>query len=179
LAAATAAVRHNWLVTSPLPPIDYEAASDLWAAYVAANPKAVLFEEQPPVEQFGDRAELIDELLDRVVTGTKRAAAGLAATFAQDGDPLPRIGSHWIAADSSGKPRVVVRSVSLRLGRLDSVEAAFAHDEGEGEQSRESWLADHRDYFHRTCERRGLLFTEDQDVLFERFAVVWPPELAG
>ena len=52
---------------------------------------------------------------------------------------------------------------------------AFAWAEGEGDGSRDDWLRGHRRYFTRTCAARGEEFTEAHEVLFERFAVVWPP----
>ncbi|MDP9695562.1 UNVERIFIED_ORG: uncharacterized protein YhfF [Arthrobacter globiformis] len=45
------------------------------------------------------------------------------------GRRLFRIGSHWIACDGAGVPRVVLRTVELRLGPF--TDEAFARDEGE------------------------------------------------
>ena len=67
--------------------------------------------------------------------GPKRATADLVAELTRDGDPLPRVGGHWIACDGAGRPRVVLRSVELRLGPFDSVDEAFAFDEGEDDRT--------------------------------------------
>jgi len=128
-----------------------------------------------PVERFGDSSELADELIDLVLHGPKRATAGLVADFAADGEPLPRIGGHWIACDGAGTPRAVLRTRELRIGPIETVDDAFAYDEGEGDRSRESWLREHRRYFTRTCAARNETFTDAHEVVFERFAVVWPP----
>ncbi|MGZ5402904.1 MAG: ASCH domain-containing protein, partial [Aeromicrobium sp.] len=129
--------------------------------------------------RFGDSAELADELLELVRNGPKRATAGLVAEFLHDNEPLPRIGSHWIVADGAGVARVVLRSTELRIGRLDSVDARFAWDEGEGDRSREWWLDVHRRFFRRTCLRIGITLDDPADVdglevVFERFDTVWP-----
>lgn len=128
------------------------------------------------VEGFGDSERLADELLGLVLSGQKTATAELVSTYLAEGDLPPRIGSHWIACDGRGVPRIVIRTTELRLGPLESVDAAFAHDEGEDDRQLDTWLREHRRYFTRTCAARGDEFREDEDVVFERFDVVWPPE---
>ena len=110
--------------------------------------------------------------------GPKRATADLVAELTRDGDPLPRVGGHWIACDGAGRPRVVLRSVELRLGPFDSVDEAFAFDEGEDDRTLASWKDNHQRYWERTCAARGVEWSAQQEVMFERFEVVWPPELA-
>lgn len=159
-------------------PIDTDAAHALWAEYRASSPAHWVEDGAPSIERFGDHAELTDELLGLVVDGPKRATAGLVAEFAAAGEPLPRVGSHWIACDSSGRPRVVLRSVELRVGPFTSVDERFAFDEGEGDRSLESWREGHRDYWTRVGASLGIEWTEAHDIVFERFEVVWPPEHA-
>jgi uncharacterized protein YhfF len=159
------------------PPLRRDEALALWREYAAAHRREAT-EELPAVERFGDSAALADELVGLVLAGTKRATAGLVADFTDAGEPLPRIGGTWVACDGSGRPRCVLRSVELRLGRLDSVDDAFAWDEGEGDRTRASWLAGHERYFRRTQAARGAEWSDDLEVVFERFRVVWPPEVA-
>jgi uncharacterized protein YhfF len=157
--------------------LDSAAARALYREYAAATGRAD-DDEEPPVERFGDGAALADELLGLVLAGTKRATASLVVDFVDDDQPLPRIGGHWIACDGSGAPRCVLRTTELRLGPLHSVDDAFAWDEGEGDRTRDSWLRDHDRYFRRTLPRRGRTWSDDLEVVFERFRVVWPPQVA-
>lgn len=156
--------------------LNHESAAALWAEFVAEHPQAA--DDAPPFERFGDSAALAEELLDLVLHGPKRATAGASAEFRAAGEPLPRIGGHWIVADGHGQARVILRSVELRIGPLDSVDDAFAWDEGEGDRTRDSWLDAHRSYFRRTLARLGVAFSDQVEVVFERFAVVWPPDYA-
>ena len=145
----------------------------MWEAYAAAHPETALDTEPPSVERFGDHPELTDELLDLVLHGPKRATAGLVAEYLAEGQPLPRVGSHWIACDSTGAPRAILRSVELRVGPFTSVDDAFARDEGEGDLSLAWWQDAHRRYWTRAGERMGFTWTEEMDIVFERFDVVW------
>jgi uncharacterized protein YhfF len=163
---------------TPLPPVDRDAGLAMWDAYSTAHPEVALGEDVPPISCFGDHVELADELLELVMHGPKRATAGLVADFRADPEPLPRIGGHWVVCDGTGAPRVVLRSTELRVGVIESVDDAFAWDEGEGDRSRAWWLDAHRRFFTRTCAARGAEFTEDLEVVFERFRLVWPPDLA-
>ena len=156
---------------------DTAAGLRMWADYRAAHPE--LAPETPVVEAFGDSPALADELIELVVSGPKRATAGLVPAYAHDGEPLPRVGSHWVACDGSGTPRAVLRTTELRVGPLSSVDEQFAWDEGEDDRTLTSWLEGHTRFFTRECDRIGIEFTDDLEVCFERFDVVWPPEVAG
>lgn len=155
-------------------PVDESAGLRLWEEYRAAHPERATDPEPPSVERFGDHADLTDGLLDLVLDGTKTATAGLVAEFAHDGQPLPRIGSHWIACDSAGRARVILRSTELRVGPFTSVDASFAYDEGEGDRSLDSWRDGHRRYWTRVGAALGFEWTEADDIVFEHFEVVWP-----
>ena len=157
--------------------IDRAAGLAMWEDY-AASRTGLPDEGEPPVECFGDSAALADELIAFVTDGPKRATAGLVAAYAADGEPLPRVGSHWVACGGDGQPRVVLRTRELRVGPLSSVDAQFAWDEGEYDRTLESWLDGHRRFFRRECERIGIEYSDELEVVFERFSRVWPPELA-
>jgi len=162
----------------PAAPPHLDAAAAMWREYSEAHPHAVRAGGEHTVEGFGEFERLADELLGLVLTGQKTATAELVSTYLADGDLPPRVGSHWIACDGRGVPRIVIRTTELRLGPLESVDDSFAHDEGEDDRQRDTWMREHRRYFTRTCAARGDDFSEDEDVVFERFDVVWPPELA-
>ena len=143
----------------------------LWSTYVAAHPEHA--GEEPARGRFGDSPALADELLALVVAGVKRATAGPP----DPAEPV-RVGGHWVVVDGSGTERLVLRSTEVRTGRLDSVDDRFAHDEGEDDRTRESWLREHRRYVRRVLGRPVDADVDDVEMVFERFTVVWPPEVA-
>lgn len=164
---------------SALPPVDTEAAERMWADYAAAYPDAVAGTADHTVERFGDSPRLADELLALVLQGRKRATAERVAEFVAAGEEPPRVGSHWVVCDGAGAPRAVLRSLELRIATFGEVDAAFAHAEGEDDRTLESWRREHRRYWTRVGEAGGRPFDEERDeIVLERFAVVWPPEVA-
>ncbi|WP_309082301.1 ASCH domain-containing protein [Zhihengliuella sp.] len=136
------------------------------------------------VEYFGDSPALADALLREVTHGAKRATATLELEFAEEGEPMPRIGSHWIACHGTGAPAVILRTTELRLAAFDDVDAAFAFDEGEDDRTLESWRREHERYWRRTRGAAGHEWSPEETarpgrgIVLERFAVVWPPDLA-
>jgi len=118
------------------------------------------------VLSFGDSPALADELLRCVADGPKRATAGPATVAG----PLPAPGQRWGVLDGAGRPRLVIEVVQVRRGRLDSVDPAFAWDEGEDDRTLESWLDTHRRFYRRL----GIADPDACDTVFERFRVVWP-----
>jgi uncharacterized protein YhfF len=138
-----------------------------------------------PVEQrydvyaFGDSPALADKLVALVMTGPKRATAGLLSDVdppGQPGDnPLPEVGVHSVLLDGRGRPVCVVRTTDVEVKPLREVDEAFAWDEGEGDRTRHDWLAAHTAYFTRQLAGRGLPFTDDLPTIFERFELVWVP----
>ncbi|MFW6773424.1 ASCH domain-containing protein [Nocardioides sp. CPCC 205120] len=162
----------------PAGPLDVAAAERMWAEYAAASPAAVRAAPELVVDRFGDTERLADELLALVLSGRKRATAELVAEFVARSEELPRVGGHWVVCDGRGAPRAVLRSTGLRLAAFTEVDAAFAHDEGEDNRTLESWRREHRRYFTRTSAARGAAWDERDEIVLERFAVVWPPEHA-
>jgi uncharacterized protein YhfF len=160
-------------VVTPLPPIDGEKVEEFWRRAIASG--AVPAGSQLPsmIEPFGDSQELADELIDLVVDGPKRATAAALADHEIDRSPLPEAGRLSIATDGRGTARAVLRTTEVRVGPLSSVDDSFAWDEGEGDRTRESWLADHESFFRRYLPTIGLEFDPEMPTVFERFEVVY------
>jgi uncharacterized protein YhfF len=115
-----------------------------------------------PRFSFGDNPALADELLALVLSGRKTATCTTA-----DDPNLSRPGERWIVLDGHGAPRCVIETVEITMRRYNEVEAAFAHDEGEGDRSLQYWRDAHRRYF----ERQGK-FQQDMMLVCERFRLL-------
>ena len=116
---------------------------------------------------FGDGPELADLLLGLVLEGRKTATCWAAA----EGLKGVEVGKPMVVKDGAGRPRAVLETVELTQRRFDEVDAAFAHDEGEDDQTLASWRAAHQRYFTRNGG-----FAPDMLLNCERFRLV---ELIG
>jgi len=111
---------------------------------------------------FGDSPAMADELADLVLKGVKRATCWVAGP-----EETTSVGERMVMCDGAGRPRAVLETVELALRRFDDVDAAFAHDEGEGDRSLAYWQQAHREFFSRTG-----VFAPDMLLWCERFRVV-------
>ncbi len=111
---------------------------------------------------FGDGPALADELLDLVIKGVKTATCST-----EDEPNTSTPGERWIVRDGRGEPRCVIESVEVAYRRYNEVDAAFAHEEGEGDRSLAYWREAHRRYFGRQGK-----FSEDMMLMCERFRLV-------
>jgi len=154
----------------PAPP-DESAVAAMWGEFVAATGTT----GQPAdVYHFGDDARQADELGALVLHGPKRATAGLVADFVADAVPVPQVGDHCVFVLGDGRPGGVLRTTDVRVGPLSSADAQFAWDEGEGDRSLDYWMAAHVAYCRGRCSALGIPFSDDIEVSFERFDLVWP-----
>jgi uncharacterized protein YhfF len=131
------------------------------------------------VYAFGDSPELAGQLLELVLTGPKRATAGLVVEYEHAGDPLPVVGTLSVVLDGSGAPRCVLRTTDVRVAPLNTVDAAFAHDEGEGDRTLAWWRAARDGSTARAPPAIGIEVDRvdlwDLDCVFERFELAWTP----
>ncbi len=72
-----------------------------------------------------------------------------------------------VALDGAGRPRAVVKTLELTRRRFHEVDAAFAHDEGEGDRSLAYRREAHRAYFTRLGQP-----SEEMELWCEHFRVV-------
>ena len=151
-----------------------EGTDAFWRTFSAASNIDGTYD----VVVFGSDAAMANELCDLVLQGPKRATAGLLRDFGPDGEPMPRIGGHVVLVDGQGTPRAIWRTTDVRVGPLSSVDERFAWDEGEGDRTRDDWLRMHHVFFTNQAKRQGFRMHDDIETVFERFAIVWPPEHA-
>jgi uncharacterized protein YhfF len=116
---------------------------------------------------FGDSPAMADELLALVAAGTKTATCGALRDFERGGEPMPVVGRRDVVLDGKGRRAAAIETVEVTIRRFDEVDAAFAHDEGEGDRTLTFWRAGHRAYF----ERNGG-FAPDMELVCERFRLV-------
>lgn len=77
--------------------------------------------------------------------------------------------------DGAGAPVCVIRTTAVTVAPFRAVDAAFAHDEREGDGTLGHWIAEHERFFRGRCRELGIVFSPEPPVVFERFEVTWRP----
>lgn len=148
-------------------PLTPEQAA-FWRRYLDATGDR---QELREVDAFGDSEAMQDELLALVLAGTKRATASLARWY--DAETLPKPGDLCLITDGRGAPACILRTTQVDIMPVHEVDADFAFVEGEGDRSYAHWITEHRRFWSREAERYGFEYSDDLDVVCERFDMVW------
>lgn len=111
---------------------------------------------------FGDLPAMADALGALVVAGTKTATC-----WAANEGEITHPGKRMVMLDGRGRPWAVIETLEVIRRRFDEVDAAFAHDEGEGDRTLADWREGHRRYFTRHGQ-----FSPDMPLFCERFRLV-------
>jgi uncharacterized protein YhfF len=150
-----------------------ESVQPFWAKFQAsiAYDAAPLFYE---AFHFDDSERVANELAALVLSGRKRATAGLFWTNEATKKPLPTEGALSVVTDWDGAPLCVIQTTHVEIVPYDSVSETFAAIEGEGDRSLRYWKDAHWRFFSRECLRIGREPSLDMPVVCEQFKVVYP-----
>jgi uncharacterized protein YhfF len=130
-----------------------------------------------PTAEFGFPGALRDRLVAAILSGEKTSTTGLLEAYEVEDEALPEPGQRLAVLDSGERPVAVIEITEVRVARLGDVDLAHAVDEGEGDETLDSWRAKHEEFFH-SPEMRAILgrpeFAVDDDtmVVLERFRLV-------
>lgn len=118
---------------------------------------------------FGSDPAMATELGLLVRDGPKRATASLRSAYDPD-EPLPAAGELSVILDGAGLPLCVIRITDVETRRFGDVDEDFAWTEGEGDRSLAHWRKAHIEFF----ATQGVDVTEEDEVVLERFELLWP-----
>ena len=144
-----------------------------WEEFLNENPQ---IDRTTPYQvwYFSNTSESARELVELVLIGKKTATASLKAVNDLEPEKAPIDGGHSVVTDFEGEPICVVQTTEIRHIPLNEVDARFASDEGEGDQTLEYWRGLHWDYFSREARQYGLEFDESSIICCERFRLLYP-----
>ncbi len=122
---------------------------------------------------FCDTRVLADELAELVLNGVKCGTSTLSFLIDYYGEEPGKVGNHIIITDFAGNARCVIRIEEVLYIPFNEVDEKLAKIEGEGDGSLEYWRNAHSSIFKRWMEDIGHKFTNDLEVEFQIFKVVY------
>lgn len=145
-----------------------------WLAFLETLPEdAPEWDETYSAEAFGDSLEMADRLSALILDGSKSATCSALWEYEAEDEPLPEVGEKYILLDGREQPLCVVETTEVEIRPYNEVDAQFASDEGEGDQTLAYWRRVHWDFFSRTLTSIGEEPTEDMPLVCERFRVIY------
>jgi len=144
-----------------------------WRDFLTADPR-ISKSTAYQVWYFGNSSAMARELGELVLNGTKTATASLKAVNDLEPEKAPIDDGYSVVTNYEGEPLCVLRTTEIRHVPFNEVDARFAFDEGEGDQSIEHWREGHWAYFSNGTAQYRLEFDETSLVCCERFEMVYP-----
>jgi len=126
----------------------------------------------PPSWSYGEGPEA-DDLLSRVLDGSRTGASTALAQLTAAGLDVPRVGDLSIVTDASGEPKAVLRTTEVEVVAFDQVTAEHSATEGGADTSLETWVAEHAASFGEVL---GDAFTPASEVVLERYEIIYPTD---
>ena len=114
-----------------------------------------------------------DEILNRILSGEKRANTGLHNLFAAQMNLLPRVGDYTVLLDSKMQPRCITRTTKVEIVPFADITAEYTAVEGDGDKSLAFWRESHRKSFADACNEVSMVFDESMRCVCEYFEVVY------
>jgi len=146
---------------------------EFWREFCAANLQ-VKPETPFQIWHFGNTGEMSEELCNLVLEGKKTATASLVWECEDKPEDAPVPDGYSVVTDLAGNPKCVLRATEIRVLPFNEVDAEFAFDEGEGDQSLDYWRQVHWDYFSQRCADLGKEPSPEMLVNCERFRLLYP-----
>lgn len=125
---------------------------------------------------FGNNEKMAKELGKLVISGKKKATASLVEFNENHPEVTPIDKGYSVVTDFNHNPMCVIQTTEIRHLPFLEVDAEFAFDEGEGDQTLEDWRDGHWRYFTKEAAENGLEFNEKSLVCCERFRLLFPKE---
>ena len=117
--------------------------------------------------ELGTVGGLREQLNGLVLSGRKRATAGLLGEYDREGEVLEHVGERLALLDDDGRALAVVEITDVQVRRFADVPWEFAAAEGEGDEDLEQWRAGHRHYWADS----GTPVDDDSQVVCLRFVL--------
>ena len=150
-----------------------EQVVNFWREFCAQNPGVNRGE---PFQGwfFSNTRESAKELVELVLQGKKTATASLVEVNEIRPENAPIDGGYSVVTDFDGNPRCIIQTSEIRHLPFEAVDAAFAFDEGEGDQSPEYWRDCHWKYFSEEAAQVKIEFNEKSLIACELFKLLFP-----
>ena len=140
-----------------------------WQSYLISLPPTERLKlHLASVSDFGDSPELADELAQLIQAGVKSATSFLLWDMEPD-ETMPTVGDIEIVVDGSGRPSCIIEITEVEIKPFNEIDASFAFDYGEGDQSLDWWHREMWQSYAEECEKLGRQASETMPLVCLRF----------
>ena len=129
---------------------------------------------EPIAEFFCADEYNTNECARLINAGIKRASCSMKSAYDIENEPYPVVGRLTVVLDWEENPVCIIKLTDVSICAFNEVSRDFAESEGEGDGTYEWWKSAHIKFFTEYAEQIGEVFTEQSDLILERFEKVFP-----
>ncbi len=146
-------------------------AQELWDEYVQA--KGIDPDTEHDDWAFCGGGPDGDKLADLVIARIKFATASAYDEYVAEDAlfDLPKADTYSVILKDNGDAVCVIKNYSVEICPFKDVSPFHGYAEGEGDRSLAYWRKVHTEFFTETAEELGITFTEDSNIVLEKFSV--------
>lgn len=120
---------------------------------------------------IGNSAEIVDQVLELVISGEKTGTFSLPDELARLG-PLPRVGDYLVLTRFDGRAACLVVIESCEELPFDEIGPSHIQTEGSAVRDINAWRDFHRQYWGAVLASRGESFSQSQPIVAQRFRLL-------
>lgn len=148
-----------------------ESAIRLWEAFSKNKPN---FPEQfDGIWKLGDSEEYTKWSNRLVLSGLKTVCSYPLEVFLGSSQPVPEAGDHYVLLDSQESAVAIIQLLDVQTRPFEDIPESYACKAGEGDRSLDTWKENHKPYFKRLLDAKGVEFSTKIDILCVEFELVF------
>lgn len=121
--------------------------------------------------RIGNSAELVDQVLEFVLSGEKTGTFSLPEELAHEG-PLPQAGDYFVLTRFDGSAACLVVMEECQEVPFDQISQRHIDVEAPAVRDLKLWRDFHRQYWGSVLAARGESFSDSQLILAQRFRLL-------
>ena len=150
---------------------------EYWERFIRLNPEYKNKEYETWNFCYGEY--LPNKLIGLVKEGRKTGTSSALEMYDGSDETVPEAGGISIITYGNGLPGCIIETKDVMIRKFEEITDEEARLEGEGDLSLSYWRNAHEWFFKLEYEEKGLEFTEDIPVVFERFEVIYDEDRKG
>jgi len=149
----------------------HSSVYELWNKFIQSKPE--FKDEKFDSWHFCNTENCANKLVELVKKGIKRATTSLKYWYERGDEHYPFVGEFNVITNWDGVAQCISRTVKVTILPFKDVTDEMAFIEEEGDKSLKYWKEGHFEFFQNDLKNVKINFTEDMQVVFEEFEMIY------
>lgn len=149
----------------------HKSVTEMWNKFTELHPEYK--NNKYGAWYFDNNKKSADALAELVKNGIKRATTSLNYWYEIGDEPRPEADELSVITDFDGIAQCIIKTFKVTILPFSKVDEVMAATEGEGDKSLDHWRRVHINFFTEDLKKESTNFSEDLEVVFEEFEMIY------